>query len=574
MRLKLVFEEPLPLYRCWFEVPESSRTVHDLQKAIRKGFKLDSLCKTTRLDLDGFYLLPASTIAGSLKDSDLLHVKIKRKSDILPHKSLPAVGGKRSSSDDDSYSGQSGKAKRQKILHVTTKDNKQADNSNQANGNKNNHITSNVQNKRNRNIQGNKKQGNKNNINIKNPNNRNANQQKKEDTKTTPKNATQNNAVKADATKGKNNQQRKKLSNVKNLPTNKAVTVESDSSSSESESDSDSDTDSSSGSSSSSDSSSDSDTDTDTESESSSEPDNKGGASKIIHALPTPQSPPGQGSKKTWLRNQRRRARELAEKGKQKAQWEAEKTAQGTSKQETPRATLPQQLHDETLQESSTHLKPSAASATSAASKPGPIPPKVVMTTIQLKDDKQRVQHGKRNMSKQQQGQKHPRQQQQGQQKQHKQQPLNGQGTLQNRHAEQLNGHADINLNDNTHAPEQNNPWMAAVSSTETAQVSVLKDEVTGPPRDYEVLSKLEGHPSVGDTIAYKEAVVLSFSEGNNSAEVQLLPKFRTLLELDKDGMPVLGKFDVYDQEDLARTMNGIVTLDFLSLADCRHIQS
>ncbi|KAF8955663.1 hypothetical protein BGZ52_000302, partial [Haplosporangium bisporale] len=72
MRIRLAFEAPLPAYKCWFEVPEACKTVHDLQKAIRKGFKLDDLCKTTRLDLDGFYLLPTSTIAGSLKDSDLL----------------------------------------------------------------------------------------------------------------------------------------------------------------------------------------------------------------------------------------------------------------------------------------------------------------------------------------------------------------------------------------------------------------------------------------------------------------------------------------------------------------------
>lgn len=72
MRIRLTFEDPLPAYKCWYEVPASCSTIHDLQRAVRKGFNLDQYCKTTRLDLDGFFLLPASTIAGSLKDGDLL----------------------------------------------------------------------------------------------------------------------------------------------------------------------------------------------------------------------------------------------------------------------------------------------------------------------------------------------------------------------------------------------------------------------------------------------------------------------------------------------------------------------
>lgn len=44
-------------------------------------------------------------------------------------------------------------------------------------------------------------------------------------------------------------------------------------------------------------------------------------------------------------------------------------------------------------------------------------------------------------------------------------------------------------------------------------------------------------------------------------------------MELDGDGLPVLGKFDIYDKDELDRTMSGIVTLDLLSLADCRHIR-
>jgi len=72
MRVRLSFEEPLPPYKCWYEVPATCSTIKDLQRSIRKGFKLDKVCKTTRLDLDGFFLLPASSIVGSLNDGDLL----------------------------------------------------------------------------------------------------------------------------------------------------------------------------------------------------------------------------------------------------------------------------------------------------------------------------------------------------------------------------------------------------------------------------------------------------------------------------------------------------------------------
>ncbi|KAF9435019.1 hypothetical protein BGZ76_007032 [Entomortierella beljakovae] len=108
------------------------------------------------------------------------------------------------------------------------------------------------------------------------------------------------------------------------------------------------------------------------------------------------------------------------------------------------------------------------------------------------------------------------------------------------------------------------------------------------PPRNYEELPKLEGYPKVGDLIAYKtleidssynpivsdfkEATITSYSESDKMAEAQLDPKFRVIFELNSKGEAILGKFDIYNEEEMKRIKNGIVTLDMLSLADCRII--
>ena len=41
-------------------------------------------------------------------------------------------------------------------------------------------------------------------------------------------------------------------------------------------------------------------------------------------------------------------------------------------------------------------------------------------------------------------------------------------------------------------------------------------------------------------------------------------------MELDDEGLPILGKFDVYDDEQIEMARRGIVVLDMLSLHDCR----
>lgn len=70
----------------------------------------------------------------------------------------------------------------------------------------------------------------------------------------------------------------------------------------------------------------------------------------------------------------------------------------------------------------------------------------------------------------------------------------------------------------------------------------------------------------------FKEATVLSSSMTDMMAEVQLSRKFRTPVQLDDDGNPILGKFDIYDEEEFERARRGIVSLDILGLADCRII--
>ena len=70
----------------------------------------------------------------------------------------------------------------------------------------------------------------------------------------------------------------------------------------------------------------------------------------------------------------------------------------------------------------------------------------------------------------------------------------------------------------------------------------------------------------------FKEATVLSYSVTDMMAEVQLARQFRTPVQLDDNGNPILGKFDIYDEEEFERTRRGIVSLDILGLADCRII--
>ncbi|KAG0027340.1 hypothetical protein BGZ82_009032 [Podila clonocystis] len=505
MRIRLAFEAPLPAYKCWFEVPEACKTVHDLQKAIRKGFKLDDLCKTTRLDLDGFYLLPTSSIAGSLNDSDLLNVMIKRKSDVLPPKSLPVAGGKKRSRDD-AFIEQSNakKQKTSKSGSVVPQAQKQKQGQKQAR-------TPNQ-----KTTQGSKNNNNSNN-NKKNSKEKNSNQAKPQ--KTPPTNVNQQ-------SKQLNKNQAKKVAkpavnkNASQAAKARATSIASSSSDSDSDSDSnsDSDSDSSSGSSSSSES------DTSCSSSSDDEDDPKPSTA--------PRPPPGQGSKQTKQRNARKRFA----------------NAQGQPQTQPKEQPLPK---DQQIKQ------PEAAPK-----------PKVVMTTVQLNDGPVRKQQPRNAKPNYPNANHHNNEQPNGQAK-HDEQLPNGK-TRQKNNTESQQSSKEIKVKETLEEP-----------------TPAVEEDTT--PRDYDALPRLEGNPNAGDTIAYKtlemdasynpvisdfkEAVVLSFSEGDNSAEVQLTPRFRTHVELDGDGLPVLGKFDIYDKDEQDRTLRGIVTLDLLSLADCRHIR-
>ncbi len=65
---------------------------------------------------------------------------------------------------------------------------------------------------------------------------------------------------------------------------------------------------------------------------------------------------------------------------------------------------------------------------------------------------------------------------------------------------------------------------------------------------------------------------MLKIFQEESSAEVQLARRFRSPVMLDDEGQPVLGKFDIYNEEEFERAKRGIVLLDLLSLADCRMV--
>ncbi|KAK3829414.1 MAG: hypothetical protein J3Q66DRAFT_325224 [Benniella sp.] len=116
--------------------------------------------------------------------------------------------------------------------------------------------------------------------------------------------------------------------------------------------------------------------------------------------------------------------------------------------------------------------------------------------------------------------------------------------------------------------------------------VSLVSAVDVSPPPNYEELAKLDGHPRVGDVVAYKlleigssympmisdfkEATVISFSEADLEAQVLLNPRFRKVIEMDLEGRPILGKFDIYDEDTIERTQQGIAIVSWKDLVDCR----
>ncbi|KAF9569515.1 hypothetical protein EC968_002602 [Mortierella alpina] len=596
MRVKLTFEDPLPPYKCWYEIPASCSTVHDLQKAIRKGFELNKICKTTRLDLDGFFLLPASSIAGSVKEGDLLQVMIRKKNDHLPPRSLPAVGGKRPRDELEPVADPMAKRRRNRRNRNKSKQTAQTSTKQQMEKQLNAGQQPNKSTAGNASAQGNnqnaKKSGSKQNsgdIKEKTPDAKKGTQKQKNDRvskKSNNSGKTNSVTTSGQAQRGgrsttkvqaqKKTQEPKKglnpsskltkQTNVTGAVANASKAVpqmvkasadssssssssdDSDSDSSDSDSSDSSDSDSSSSSSSSDDEDSTHESDTTelsaTEAAHDSESDQDGDATGSRTMVP-----PGAGSLQTKLRNNRRKLQrkkevlarmdEAIKEGKDIVHTSPDGAASGAGKQK------PQSLHQNIT-------APSPAAVKSSP----PKTPKVVMTTIQL-EDKDLMSKKRNSMP----TQRVTRSSSKGR---------------------------------NTDSAES-----TAVTTTgkevEDAQLATTNgqkentDDFDAPLRDYDGLPKLEAlSVEIGNVIGYKtlelgadynpiisdfkEAKVLKLFQGESSAEVQLARRFRSPVMLDEEGQPVLGKFDIYNEEEFERARRGIVLLDLLSLADCRMV--
>ncbi|KAI8605887.1 hypothetical protein EDD21DRAFT_362468 [Dissophora ornata] len=302
---------------------------------------------------------------------------------------------------------------------------------------------------------------------------------------------------------------------------------ESESSSSSSSSSSDTDSDSSS----SQDDSSNTDSASDTDSSESPKP------SKNVRRII-----PGMGSAKTKARNARRKIAK-------------EKTALvQTSQAGLQDVEAPSQKQSTLLAQEAEATSKSAAPTRPFKSSSGQITPKIVMTSVELRDtlwdtsSKRTAQLGQKNTN-------------------------------------------TPKVHARSAPTERDTPTTAkgnkAATNAALIDVRVEEDADFNASRwVYAELPKLEGLPSVGDMIAFKtlemgpsynpiisefkEATVISFSEADMVAQVQLAGKFRTPIELDSDGRAILGKFDVYDEEEIERIRQGIVSLDWLTLEDCR----
>lgn len=594
MRIRLTFEDPLPAYKCWYEVPTSCSTIHDLQRAVRKGFNLDKYCKTTRLDLDGFFLLPASTIAGSLKDGDLLQVMIRKKSDSLPPRHLPVSGGKKRSSEDAGLSNTSDRKASKKMKSTPTnkkpttppakQDNAKKKQSGQGQQKKQPIAQNNKKNQQNT-----KKAKESNNIkpqknneqlpskaNVQGKTNKNnkgsavSNTNTNNNTKTNT--SSQNSkGAETNGTKGpKNNKAVNERRNVHFSPESTSPqkkTAMTDSSSSDSSS---SDSPSSDSSSDSSNSDSDSSDDSDSDSSSSESDSNK----KDERKSTTARIVPGKGKGATKSRNARRKllkmklaeAREEADLGSDSSGTKTLKrqTVAVTGFVETTPATLPLRTSGKTAKttsqvnekDPSQDNKKSSPQANGKALAQASTPPKVIMTSVDLKDSGLMTKTTPKRVTRS--SQKKP-----------------------NGMAHQVPEISQPEIGVKQKDSESNKTVATENESDDSSEVGVTH-------RDYHSLPKSEDNLAIGDVIAFKtlemgpsyqpiisdfkEATVLSSSITDMTAEVQLARQFRTPVQLDDDGKPILGKFDIYDEEEFERTRRGIVCLDILGLADCRII--
>ncbi|KAG0283031.1 hypothetical protein BGZ96_012599 [Linnemannia gamsii] len=622
MRIRLTFEDPLPAYKCWYEIPASCSTIRDLQRAVRKGFNLDQYCKTTRLDLDGFFLLPTSTVAGSLKDGDLLQVMIRKKGDSLPPRHLPVSGGKKRSSNDaglpDTDRKSSKKMKSSPNKKPLAPPAKQGNAQRQpGQSQQKQQQQSNAQNNKKKNGQDNKKaqqhNNNKpqdgqplasnvsgNNTSAQGKGSKNNKANKASNTNSNAKSDTKNNTQISRGPKNNSSTTRKPDHSVEERrkvhfapesasQRKKTATTETSSDGDSSDSDS-SDSESSSSSSESSDSSKNSsdssNSDSDSSDESASGSDNNKGETKAVITRVIP----GKGKGATKSRNTRRKLlkQKMAEAHEADAGSDSDTSAPNPLKRDykagtqpvnsTPttsgkaaKIAAPQVNGKDAAQDNKKKVtvpqangktaapqangKGAAPQANKKAATQASAPPKVIMTSVDLKDSEFVTKSNPKRVTRS--SQKKPN------------------GVTQEAPA--------------TPQPEilrrkdsQNNKTVAAEKEADDTS------EADTTPRDYNSLPKLDDNLAVGDIIAFKtlemgpsyqpiisdfkEATVLSSSMTDMMAEVQLSRKFRTPVQLDDDGNPILGKFDIYDEEEFERTRRGIVSLDILGLADCRII--
>ncbi|KAF9901315.1 hypothetical protein EC991_006271 [Linnemannia zychae] len=608
MRIRLTFEDPLPPYKCWFEVPTSCSTIRDLQKAVRKGFNLDQYCKTTRLDLDGFFLLPASTIAGSLKDGDLLQVMIRKRNDNLPPRHLPVSGGNKRSREDAGLSSTNHQQSPKKMKPTpppkqpaaSTKPGpsataaKQGGNSQQKQKKPNARNNSKVQKDQPNNNQKAKRDNSqqkstpKANENGKG-NHSNSNNKAKSSTSNTKANTQNTKGTATTSTKGQKANNTVTLSTstkgAKEQEKRPAATVISSSDSSSSNDSSSSDDSSSSSDSSSDDDSPSSDSSDESSSENSdSASDGSSNSSRCAEndKVGIDRKPPGSGKGRTKSRNARRKNARLMHAA---AHTEAESGASVTATQDTnpskkrssprsqtvnttPADPVPQANAGKAPQTNGNIQSPSKKKVTfqarekamSQASATPPTPsPKVIMTSVELRDSDLMPKMVSKRVTR-------------SSQKKHK-------GAFQEA-APTVTPETGLETVEQQQEDSGNNNGPAGATEEETE----LDDN--SAPRDYSKLPKAELELVVGDVIAFKtlelgpsytpiisdfkEATVLSMSMTNMVAVVQLARQFRSPIEMDDEGNPILGKFDIYDEEAIENARRGIVTLDILQLAECR----
>ncbi|KAF9984633.1 hypothetical protein BGZ65_013025 [Modicella reniformis] len=253
------------------------------------------------------------------------------------------------------------------------------------------------------------------------------------------------------------------------------------------------------------------------------------------------------GSTKTRARNTRRKLAKFATLNPQGTSKVSELTQQNqspTSTQEKEVAPLP-----------STSGTPLVAAPSLLA------PPKVIMTTVELDDRKYMSKMRPKKAT---------------------------QSTWRNTGAANIsNKRSDMDANIGSTRGKVTN-GVNVVDSLTSVTDGDNKGDINLLSRNYSELAKMEGYPKAGDMVAYKlleidssynptisdfkEATVISFSEVNMEAQVLLDPNFRKPLEMDSEGLPVLGKFDVYDEGILERTKQGIAIVPWNDLVECRVI--